>query len=116
MSPGPELRVRIHAQDGKSACGAPERHAIAITRCLPHRTAHRRRRRRGGRLMTMPLPAGCFIRMDKPDLQALIDRLREWGYRVIGPTISQEAVVYADIASVRELPIGCVDQQEAGHY
>jgi ferredoxin len=66
--------------------------------------------------MSISLPLGCFVSIAKPELQALIDRLREWGYRVIGPTISQEAVVYADIASVRELPIGCVDQQEAGHY
>lgn len=66
--------------------------------------------------MSMPLPAGCFVRLEKPDLQALVDRLRGWGYRVIGPTVSQAAVVYADITSVRDLPAGWVDDQEAGHY
>ena len=66
--------------------------------------------------MDMPLPTGCFVWMAKPDLQGLIDRLRQWGYRVIGPTISQEAVVVAEIASVQELPIGWTDDQEAGHY
>jgi formate hydrogenlyase subunit 6/NADH:ubiquinone oxidoreductase subunit I len=66
--------------------------------------------------MTLPLPTGCFVRLAKPDLQRLIDRLREWGYRVIGPTISQEAVIYGEIGSIHELPLGCVDQQEAGQY
>jgi formate hydrogenlyase subunit 6/NADH:ubiquinone oxidoreductase subunit I len=54
--------------------------------------------------------------MEKPHLQRLVERLREWGYRVIGPTISQQAVIYAEIHSTDELPIGYVDDQEAGHY
>ena len=32
------------------------------------------------------LPIGCSVRIEKPDLQAVIDRLGELGYRVIGPT------------------------------
>jgi formate hydrogenlyase subunit 6/NADH:ubiquinone oxidoreductase subunit I len=63
-----------------------------------------------------PPPRGCFVRIDKPALQAVIDRLKEWGYRVIGPTVAQAAVVYADLDSVRQLPIGYVDEQEAGRY
>jgi ferredoxin len=66
--------------------------------------------------MSIPLPVGCFVRLEKPSLQMLIDRLRESGYRVIGPTVSQAAVVYADIRSLAELPIGWTDDQEAGHY
>jgi ferredoxin len=54
--------------------------------------------------------------MEKSNLQRLIDRLHDWGYRVIGPTVSQEAVIYGEIHSIQELPIGCVDEQEAGKY
>jgi ferredoxin len=56
------------------------------------------------------------VRLEKPGLQSLLDRLKEWGYRVIGPTVSQAAVVYADIASLAEMPVGYSDDQEAGHY
>jgi ferredoxin len=66
--------------------------------------------------MRAPLPIGCFVRLEKPDLQALIDWLRKSGYRVVGPTVSQSAVVYAEITSIRELPVGWTDDQEAGHY
>jgi formate hydrogenlyase subunit 6/NADH:ubiquinone oxidoreductase subunit I len=54
--------------------------------------------------------------MDKPGLQALVDRLRDGGYRVIGPAISQGAVVYGDVRCAADLPIGYTDDQEAGHY
>jgi len=62
------------------------------------------------------LPQGCFVRIDKPALQSIVDKLKESGYRVIGPTVSQAAVVYSDLDSVQQLPIGYVDDQEAGRY
>jgi formate hydrogenlyase subunit 6/NADH:ubiquinone oxidoreductase subunit I len=62
------------------------------------------------------LPIGCLVRIDKPDLQSVIDRLRESEYRVVGPTVSQAAVVYGEIDSIRQLPIGYIDEQEGGHY
>ena len=66
--------------------------------------------------MSASLPTGCFVRLEKQVLQALLDRLRGWGYRVIGPTVSQAAVIYADINSLSELPVGFTDDQEAGRY
>jgi ferredoxin len=66
--------------------------------------------------MSLPVPLGCYVRLEKSALQALIDRLRDLGYRVIGPTVSHATVVYADIRSARDLPIGYEDDQEAGHY
>lgn len=62
------------------------------------------------------LPQGCFVRIDKPALQSIIEKLKELGYRVIGPTISQSAVVYSDLNSIQQLPIGYIDDQEAGRY
>jgi ferredoxin len=66
--------------------------------------------------MSVPLPVGCFVHLDKPALQGLIDRLHECGYRVLGPTIAQEAVVCGDVRTLADLPLGWTDDQEAGYY
>jgi len=49
-------------------------------------------------------------------LQDLLDRLRGAGYEVIGPTVSQAAIVYEEIDSVDQLPRGWTDEQEPGKY
>jgi ferredoxin len=49
-------------------------------------------------------------------LQALLDLLRRRGYRIVGPTLRDQAIVYDDIASVGELPKGWSDEQAGGHY
>jgi len=54
--------------------------------------------------------------LDLHGLQALIDALRGRGYRVIGPTAREGALVLAEITSVDDLPRGVGDDQEAGHY
>jgi hypothetical protein len=43
------------------------------------------------------LPTGCMVRIDKPALQAVVDKLKSLGYRVVGPTVAESAVVYADL-------------------
>ncbi|MFO0891175.1 MAG: 4Fe-4S dicluster domain-containing protein [Isosphaeraceae bacterium] len=62
------------------------------------------------------LPIGCSVRIEKPDLQAVIDRLLELGYRVVGPRVSESAVVLGEIRTLDDLPIGISDVQEAGKY
>jgi formate hydrogenlyase subunit 6/NADH:ubiquinone oxidoreductase subunit I len=62
------------------------------------------------------LPIGCLVRIDKPALQAVVDKLKALGYRVLGPRVAESAVVYADLDSVQQLPIGYVDEQEGGKY
>lgn len=52
----------------------------------------------------------------KPAFQSLLDVLRELGYQVVGPTLRDEAIVYARIERVAELPIGWWDDQEGGRY
>lgn len=42
--------------------------------------------------------------------------LAERGYQVLGPTIDQEAIVYAPIRSVADLPRGWTDEQAPGKY
>ncbi len=49
-------------------------------------------------------------------LQALINILKDRGYRVVGPTVRDQAIVYDDIAAVGELPRGWTDEQEGGKY
>lgn len=63
------------------------------------------------------LPVGCFVRIEKQTgLQAILDRLRERGYRVVGPTVAESAIVMADIERAEELPVGLVDDQERATY
>lgn len=49
-------------------------------------------------------------------LQALIDALLERGYRVLGPTVHDGAIVYDNIVRIADLPSGWLDHQEAGRY
>ncbi len=54
--------------------------------------------------------------LPRDQLQVLLDALISSGYQVIGPTIEQDAIVYDEIQTVEELPIGWTDVQEAGRY
>jgi ferredoxin len=49
-------------------------------------------------------------------LQALLDRAKESGYTLIGPTVRDGAVVYEEIDGVDDLPTGWVDVQDGGSY
>jgi sulfhydrogenase subunit beta (sulfur reductase) len=49
-------------------------------------------------------------------LDALVDSLRARGYRVLGPTTRDGAIVYDDLASASDLPIGWTESQEAATY
>ena len=62
------------------------------------------------------LPVGSFTRIEKQQLQAVIDRLQQIGYRTIGPQLADEAVVYDDLDTVDQLPIGWLDEQDGGTY
>jgi len=49
-------------------------------------------------------------------LENLVDELRGRGYRVLGPTVRDGAVVYDELESATELPIGWTETQEAATY
>lgn len=49
-------------------------------------------------------------------LEALIAALRGDGFRVLGPRLRDEAIVYDDVDSADDLPAGWTDQQDGGHY
>ena len=52
----------------------------------------------------------------KPDLQPLIDALRSQGFCVIGPRVSQGAIVHEEIESIDDLPRGWTEEQAGGIY
>ena len=47
---------------------------------------------------------------------SLIALLREDGRMVIGPTVADAAIVYAEVDAGGDLPNGIVDEQAPGHY
>jgi sulfhydrogenase subunit beta (sulfur reductase) len=49
-------------------------------------------------------------------LDALVGALGRRGYTVVGPTVRDGAIVYEELESAAELPVGWTDRQEAGTY
>jgi len=69
-----------------------------------------------------PQPRGMRSQPEGPgflaraDLQVLMDLLREDQRHLIGPTISDATIIYDEITSVEDLPIGWGDDQAPGRY
>jgi sulfhydrogenase subunit beta (sulfur reductase) len=49
-------------------------------------------------------------------LQTLVTALAERGYTIIGPTVRDSAIVYDEISSTEDLPVGWTDEQDGGTY
>ena len=64
----------------------------------------------------MALPSETCAALPAVDLQRLLDALSAKGYRTVGPTVREGAVVWETISRVSDLPIGWRDQQEPGRY
>jgi len=54
--------------------------------------------------------------IERSDFQALFDALAGRGYTIVGPSVRDGAIVYDEIRSVADLPVGWTDQQEAATY
>lgn len=50
------------------------------------------------------------------EISSLIELIKRDNYKVIGPTVKDSAIIYDEIDSIDNLPIGITDEQEAGHY
>ncbi len=61
-------------------------------------------------------PTGERAVIDVAGLDHLIRLLRERGWRVVGPTIRDEAIVLGDVSSVGDLPRGLTAEQDGGTY
>jgi formate hydrogenlyase subunit 6/NADH:ubiquinone oxidoreductase subunit I len=54
--------------------------------------------------------------LERAHVQQLLDVLAADGYRIVGPTIRDGTLVYDDVRSTADLPVGWTDEQEAGTY
>jgi sulfhydrogenase subunit beta (sulfur reductase) len=54
--------------------------------------------------------------LESQHFQGLIDALLRRGYQVLGPTVRDQAIVYDEVQSVKDLPIGYTDEQDGGVY
>ncbi|EMI16508.1 anaerobic sulfite reductase subunit A [Rhodopirellula maiorica SM1] len=54
--------------------------------------------------------------LPRSELQRLIDTLHRRGYRVVGPTVRNAAIVYETLADVDQLPTGWTDTQSPATY
>ncbi len=59
---------------------------------------------------------GPPVLLARADLDGLLQGLRAAGYRVIGPRLSEGAVVLGPLERAADLPLGVRDQQEPGRY
>ncbi|MEO8285241.1 MAG: 4Fe-4S dicluster domain-containing protein [Chloroflexota bacterium] len=50
------------------------------------------------------------------DLQHLFDALDRRGYQLLGPRLRDGAIIYDEIDSVSDLPVGWTDEQDGGTY
>ena len=57
-----------------------------------------------------------FRVLERENVQQLLDVLAADGYRIVGPTIHEGAIVCDDVRSTADLPVGWTDEQEAGTY
>ncbi len=64
----------------------------------------------------VPLAPGHRGVLPRERFPELLEALRRAGYRVVGPTVRDGAIVYGPIASDADLPVGWTDRQEAGTY
>lgn len=58
----------------------------------------------------------AFTMDAKKGLQNLISVLAAEGYQVIGPLKEDDAIVYGELASAADLPVGFEDEQDGGKY
>ena len=54
--------------------------------------------------------------LESRDFQQLLDSLIKRGYRVLGPTVRDGAIVYDELTSTNDLPVGWTDEQNGGTY
>jgi hypothetical protein len=49
-------------------------------------------------------------------LQAMLQAIRNRGYRILGPTVREGAIAYDDVDSIDAFPRGWTDEQDGGRY
>jgi sulfhydrogenase subunit beta (sulfur reductase) len=54
--------------------------------------------------------------LEREGLQTLFDALLARGYKLLGPTLCEGAIVYDELTSTSDLPAGWTDEQDGGTY
>jgi sulfhydrogenase subunit beta (sulfur reductase) len=60
------------------------------------------------------MAAGKVIQREHFD--ELLTAIARRGYTIVGPTVREQAIVYDEISSAGDLPIGWTDEQDGGYY
>ncbi|MBI2939835.1 MAG: 4Fe-4S dicluster domain-containing protein [Chloroflexi bacterium] len=61
-------------------------------------------------------PVGDRAVMEREGLQRLLEILGARGYQIVGPTFRDGAILYDELTSIDDLPVGWTDDQEGGTY
>ncbi len=75
-----------------------------------------KRAKEGTGHMSSPISVGTQVAVEPQHLQQLIEALAGQGYRVLGPTARDGAIVYDELTSASDLPADWTDEQEGGKY
>jgi sulfhydrogenase subunit beta (sulfur reductase) len=59
---------------------------------------------------------GVVSVIERGDFDALLAALARRGYTVVGPTVRDQAIVYDELSSTADLPVGWTDEQDGGQY
>ncbi|MCI0521074.1 MAG: 4Fe-4S dicluster domain-containing protein [Chloroflexi bacterium] len=62
------------------------------------------------------IEVGSSVAIQKNDLDKLLNTLRKLGYQTIGPRIENDAITYAPISGLADLPRGYTSDQDGGKY
>jgi sulfhydrogenase subunit beta (sulfur reductase) len=54
--------------------------------------------------------------IERGDFDGLLAALARRSYTIVGPTVRDRAIVYDEITSAEDLPIGWTDEQDGGYY
>jgi len=65
--------------------------------------------------ITVEAKRNAFV-LDRKDFDLFLKAIKNRGYTLIGPRIQEGAVVYGEISSTHDLPIGWADEQKPGSY
>ncbi|MGO8949693.1 MAG: 4Fe-4S dicluster domain-containing protein [Ktedonobacterales bacterium] len=63
-----------------------------------------------------PVTERAPVIVARDDFPELFAALHTLGFQIVGPTLREGAIVYDELATVDDLPIGYTDEQEAGTY
>ena len=59
---------------------------------------------------------GARLVLARNDFPAFVGAIRHAGYRLLGPTVRDGAIVYGELERTEDLPVGWTDHQEPGKY